>query len=336
MRQQGHPHAAHFLSWDEATVPNQASPNCATSEHLAAWPSTLLQVGRSTAMHLLFLPLFACGLFFAQVQCIVLSDLPTPSFVVDIGALRKAYHLPAETIPSLHLPKHGMTLFPLLDTAAADARFRTPKIDVTFDFSQGDSAIGYLHSSVIRSREDAIPGKDDPIETFLAELDLSPSLTDVITGTKSNDKASSPKAESGARLVLGLNNHHVGSYYWARSAGSGASMEAPGICFGDKCNDRGVLRWEKDGGPAECNSNDGKRSEWVNFLRRQDTVQLLPLAGQDCLLRFVERFGQVLAHKRSTSISMSAGRQSARVFGVTSEGRPLGSDPELVCEWVPM
>ena len=48
------------------------------------------------------------------------------------------------------------------------------------------------------------------VGTFLAEIDVPYGL-----GRNS-------------QLVMGINNHHVGSYYWARSVGMGASMEAPG------------------------------------------------------------------------------------------------------------
>jgi hypothetical protein len=114
--------------------------------------------------------------------------------------------------------------------------------------------------------------------------------------------------KSGAQLVLGLNNHHVGSYYWARSAGSGAAMEAPGILF----DTGGILRWKNPRGPMECNSNDGKRSEWANFLRKGDTVQLLPLNVEEAIL---------------------SAMKSDCIFGVSSEGRPLGSEPQVVCKW---
>lgn len=92
-------------------------------------------------------------------------------------------------------------------------------------------------------------------------------------------------------------------------------MDAIGIKFGDVDKDRGTLRWEDEGGPMECNSNDGKRSEWVNFLRVGDTVQLVPMgtSGEDSLLAFLKKFGCV--------------------YGVSSEGRPLGSEPAVVCEW---
>lgn len=67
-------------------------------------------------------------------------------------------------------------------------------------------------------------------------------------------------------LALGLNNHYVGGYYWARSCiGMGSAMEAPGIYFDEKT---GRLSW------SETQSNDGKRSEWVEFLKVGDQVQL--------------------------------------------------------------
>eukprot|EP00520_Triparma_pacifica_P019614 CAMPEP_0118642678 /NCGR_PEP_ID=MMETSP0785-20121206/5961_1 /TAXON_ID=91992 /ORGANISM="Bolidomonas pacifica, Strain CCMP 1866" /LENGTH=131 /DNA_ID=CAMNT_0006534241 /DNA_START=302 /DNA_END=693 /DNA_ORIENTATION=- len=67
-------------------------------------------------------------------------------------------------------------------------------------------------------------------------------------------------------LALGLNNHYVGGYYWARSGlGIGSAAEAPGVVV-DVSN--GKLMW------GELNSNDGKRSEWVEFLKEGDQVQL--------------------------------------------------------------
>ena len=67
-------------------------------------------------------------------------------------------------------------------------------------------------------------------------------------------------------LALGLNNHYVGGYYWARACiGMGTAMEAPGIVFDPQT---GKLSW------TETQSNDGKRSEWVEFLKVGDQVQL--------------------------------------------------------------
>ena len=247
---------------------------------------------------------------------VLLSDLPTPSFVLDVRTIRKQHNAsPSSELPPLWLPQHDMALFPF-DPATdepllPDARGGTA-VAATIDSAGGNAirldlidradqaALAYFHASVVRSRSDvedscAVKGG----KPFLAELDLPPSLC----------------GSDGARLVLGLNNHHVGSYYWARSAGAGSSMDAIGVAFVDDGNDGGVLCWEDEGGPMACNSNDGKRSEWCNFLRPADTVQLVPMGstGEDALAAFLEKAGCI--------------------FGVSSENRPMGSEPEVVCAW---
>jgi hypothetical protein len=230
---------------------------------------------------------------------LLMSDLPTPSLVFDMKALQiytdGTTGINSSPIPPLALLNDRGVLEPSSTSDEHVFDFDCTAAPFRICDAHSNEPFCYLHSSVIRSREQAVEGQDDPVATFLAELDLSPSTC----GT------------SGAELVLGLNNHHVGSYYWARSAGSGASMEAPGVLF-----DGGVLRWEKELGPIQCNSNDGKRSEWVNFLRAGDTVQLLPFDVDD------------------TIFSMTCNKgQANRIFGVSSKNRPLGSEPAVVCEW---
>mmetsp|Transcript_28453 Transcript_28453/g.57242 ORF Transcript_28453/g.57242 Transcript_28453/m.57242 type:complete len:278 (-) Transcript_28453:71-904(-) len=241
----------------------------------------------------------------------LLSDVPTPSFIVDLQALRRIAEPPLNDngdIPSIRCPKNNLLLQPISNTK------RNNKVmDCQFPTVEGQQAIGYLHTTVTRGRDDAIPDEDEPISTFLAEVDLDPTL-----------------CRNDAHLVLGLNNHHVGSYYWARSAGAGSSMEAPGVGYGSsQSNSKGVLRWLDEGGPTACNSNDGKRSEWVNFLRRHDTVQLLPNDGQDTLLEFYKR--QSLS--RIDEDRKGEENTSTRIFGISNEGRPMGSEPAVVCEW---
>lgn len=238
-----------------------------------------------------------------RATALLMRDIPTPSLVIDMQALQRYMDgttgIKSSPIPPLDLlndrgvmiePFEEMSTDHVLDCTAAPFRLCDAHKKEPFC---------YLHSSVVRSRDQAVKGQDDPVSTFLAELDLTPSTC----------------GGSGAELVLGLNNHHVGSYYWARSAGSGASMEAPGVLF-DTSGACGVLRWEKESGPIACNSNDGKRSEWVNFLRAGDTVQLLPFDVDSAIL----------------SMTCSNG-QANRIFGVSSKNRPLGSEPAVVCEW---
>ncbi|KAK1737026.1 hypothetical protein QTG54_012471 [Skeletonema marinoi] len=241
----------------------------------------------------------------------LLSDVPTPSFIIDMQALRRIAEPPLNDngdIPSIRCPKNNLLLQPISNT-----KRNNRVMDCQFPTVEGQQAIGYLHTTVTRGRDDAIPDEDEPISTFLAEVDLDPTL-----------------CRNDAHLVLGLNNHHVGSYYWARSAGAGSSMEAPGVGYGSsKSNSKGVLRWLDEGGPTACNSNDGKRSEWVNFLRRHDTVQLLPNDGQDTLLEFYKR--QSLS--RIDEDRKGEENTSTRIFGISNEGRPMGSEPAVVCEW---
>ena len=246
------------------------------------------------------------------VESLLLSDLSTPCFVIDTQALKRISIAPnapndATTnninLPSIRLPESGKLFRPYsLNSQNRDDALPSTEIDVTFPMEEGMPSIGFLHSSVTRAREDVTP-QDDPA-TFLAELDLDTTLSG-----------------GSAKLVLGLNNHHVGGYYWARSAGAGASMEAPGVSF-ESChssdNRKGVLRWLDAGGAIGCNSNDGKRSEWVNFLRKGDTVQLVPMNGQEAMLQMSESFDAI---------------DDCRVFGISAEGRPMGSEPKVVCEW---
>ena len=243
-------------------------------------------------------------------HALLLSDLPTPSFVLDMRAVR--LRLSGPEAPKLLLKQENgepLTLYPSLvsnEGSVVDEgnRDALPVLDLSSlpSVDKSSDAIGYLHTSVIRSRDDESEGED---QAFLAQLDLPPHLC-----APASMLEQQTTQQPVAQLVLGLNNHHVGSYYWARSAGAGSAMEAPGIVYNGAS-----LFWQDEAGPTACNSNDGKRSEWVNFLRKGDTVQLRPLRGDNAALcQFVRRRGEF-------------------IYGVSSEGRPLGSEPEVVCEY---
>ncbi len=260
---------------------------------------------------------------FAQGFTLV-NDVRTPSLLIDMDRLLESTGQEANHThtPAIFLPKHGVTFYPkdltdIHDNGDDDDALKKDLDSERYDLSKykGQSALVYLHSSVIRVREDAM----EDTNMFLAELDLAPP---------------SKLASENAQLVLGINNHHVGSYYWARSVGMGASMEAPGVYFGQshKNSDQGILRWESEGGPLDCNSNDGKRSEWVNFLRIGDNVQLLPVCNEDALLAFAEEF-----YKDSEAVSEDdedIQSNTCHIYGFSSKGRPLGSEPIIVCEWL--
>jgi hypothetical protein len=291
-------------------------------------------------------------------RLLLLSDLATPSCVVDLQALQRTLDTASYPeskmkksaasikIPPLFLSQSNRTLYPSFIESPSTFQ---QKIDfelqtntahsVDLDRAAARPGICYLHSRVVRSREQPPP----PPDSFLAKLDLPPGLA--------------------AHLVLGLNNHHVISYYWARSAGAGAAMEAPGVVL----DDQACLWWSTTGtrpssttitgsrsmrstliptpgltsssssssttnGRPETlpssletlnnhNSNDGKRSEWVNFLRPHDQVQLVP----EDAVRAWQQLG----------VAAADGGHGPRshVFGVSSRGRPLGSEPMVVCAW---
>jgi hypothetical protein len=232
---------------------------------------------------------------------VLLSDLSTPAFLVDVQVLQQHLDSVSKTantpIPPMDMFGRNKKLvpFPIMDNLNDDScphnldENAAPVLDVL-----DTPGLCYLHASVVTPREGAsTPANQNP--AFLATLDLLPNIA--------------------AELVLGLNNHHVGSYYWARAAGAGAWMEAPGVLFDAST---ATLQWQSEQGAIGCNSNDGKRSEWVNFLRPGDQVQLRPL--------------QLEAQDVLTKYGANA-NDSPRIFGVSSKSRPMGSEPAVVCEW---
>ena len=278
--------------------------------------------------------------FRASSSLILLSDLvPTPAFLIDVGALNRrmqedVWRPPSSTASSgkwnyttsaantlsvpLPLPlqvdeRHALvaTTKNFLvghDSTDQDARldegiitdhpWTTARLAIPTEvWTRLPPGAFYLHATVVEARGAGVwggmdRGLDDPPTPSHAvcRLDLPPSVGQEL---------------GGAHLVLGLNNHHVGSYYWARSAGFGAAMEAPGV----RLIDGTTLEWDS-GSPFVSNSNDGKRSEWVNFLRPGDQVQLQPENPLAQALHLLPC-----------------------VYGVSTQGRPLGSEPVVVCRW---
>jgi len=160
---------------------------------------------------------------------VLLSDLPTPSFVIDIDSLNKRYTSTLQPIsvdvvaPSIRCPDNNLVLHSSINKDIC--------IYCDFKVEEMVPSIGYIHSSIIRAREDK---NEDDTSTYLAEIDLDHKLCD------------------DAQLVLGLNNHHVGGYYWARSAGVGKryiSTFLPMLCVCLCCHSLTInlfdqaLRW---------------------------------------------------------------------------------------------
>jgi len=257
----------------------------------------------------------------------LLSDVETPAFLIDVRELNKIG--PSATDSR---EKHDKrSIFPILtpqmgsqsNTLSGSSPYQTLLRPINLDpaspyilsqdriATDGEHALArlgvcYIHTSVTRARDKR--RLHDESESFLAELDLK-------TNDRTTDEGQDVLSSIDAKLVLGLNNHHVISYYWARSAGGGSCMEAPGVALVDN-----RLEWENQSSFTDCNSNDGKRSEWVAFLRPGDTVQLVPRNPVSTLWKFLGDGGD--------EVSLAS-----RVYGISTVGRPLGSEPAVVCQW---
>jgi hypothetical protein len=283
-----------------------------------------------------------------------LSDLPTPALLVDVdAAARSALGDPPKddrsdsTPPRVQLTAQQRALVPVpLSSALTKAPAVEEESDASLQrgmvllgkpgivpeaecwqqpqqhqlpsFGEQPRQLFYLHARVVRGRQE---GRDDEgrapavAPTFLCELDLPGThqlahYSPAAANAKLQERGGVVEDDGPiAQLVLGLNNHHVGSYYWARSAGSGAAMEAPGI----ELSQGSVLRW-KDPEFSKCNSNDGKRSEWANFLRPGDQVQLVP--ANHALMAHIVYYA----------------KQNG-IYGVSTRGRPMGSEPIVACRY---
>eukprot|EP00980_Cylindrotheca_fusiformis_P010463 scaffold2322_cov135-Cylindrotheca_fusiformis.AAC.22 len=150
-------------------------------------------------------------------------------------------------------------------------------------------------------------------------------------------------------LGIGLANHIVGGYYWARGMGMGASLPAHGIelvvVVDNDMKKKSQLVWTKRGLEQEeeqsqgtndkhhhqkrdmatatteesSNSNDGKRSEWADFLVVGDTVQLVPYHVEEALF------------PKPTATTDDDGFEE--LLGIRRIGRPLGADPIVERIW---
>lgn len=228
----------------------------------------------------------------------LLSYLPTPSLLVELSLIEKL------------LQENSIDCS--VDTFLADPTKYTSNL-------LEDCGAFFIHTRVTSTKK-----RDAILQTQGSGKSLP--VCDV-------DTPYSAVVPVGAYLGLGLANHHVGGYYWARSMGIGASLPAHGIYFGlSSGNEKdGELFWKKRG-PGDVaetteessNSNDGKRSEWVDFLTVGDTVQLVPYDPVS-----------ILVSNSSNDDSGSESQQQVfkELVGLRRAGRPLGADPIVEKIW---
>lgn len=225
-----------------------------------------------------------------------MSDLPVPSVVLELSELEASLEEHEPGFVSI-----DSWLESLIATTASD------DCDVKFArvLSPGVLFLHcHIHSTVIRDRMDARfgSGKAKSIGT----LNVGASLWPLFKGDTSAALPSNPhlslatmsRSSKPWYLCLGLANHHVGGYYWGRSLGVMAASPAVGIgvSLAEAPMGGGVTRVDSpEGGPSTTllpagaspspqkghfvelqwerrrrfgpNSNDGKRSEWADFLR---------------------------------------------------------------------
>jgi hypothetical protein len=253
----------------------------------------------------------------------LLGYLPTPSLLVELSLLEKCL-AQTQTQPQQQqqeAEKEGDKQ--LLHVVSLDDFFQAPGKWTNSNRMEtlAESGAFFVHTTVqsTETRDAVVQQEGSGKSLSICTVDTPVAMVE----------------PGGAYLGLGLANHHVVGYYWARSMGIGASLPAHGIYFGPSSSDSssggGELYWKKRGpgvDPSETteeasNSNDGKRSEWADYLQVGDTVQLVP---NDPLA--------ALTKNRGTTATASNNRNCFPVLiGIRRTGRPLGADPIVEKMW---
>ncbi|KAL1510390.1 hypothetical protein AB1Y20_006699 [Prymnesium parvum] len=216
------------------------------------------------------------GRVVASAAPALLGDVPTPALVVDADALPAA---------GADLDRLGRLLRAHRADAAAAAELRALL-----------SGTLYLHARVVRRA---------PRRTRYHREATYPLCT--------VDLPSAGHVDGGAYLCCGLNNHYDASYYWARSAGGGSRLSAPGVALWPGCD--GLVEIVRVGAadiPAGQQTNDGKRSEWCEFLNVGDEVDIVPADALKALA------------------SMAAGGSEVSIVAITRKERPPGAEPSVL------
>jgi hypothetical protein len=225
----------------------------------------------------------------------LLSDLPTPCLVLELSLAENAVE---KRHPTMTLDEFLANL----DQHPSSEGNDNGEKDKTLKGSV------FVHTQVTSTLErDATNAEFGSGKSLvIAEVDVSPHC---IPG--------------GAYLGIGLANHHVGGYYWARGMGIGASLPAHGIAFREGSGNPkmiGKLYWKKRGPGLDAtetteessNSNDGKRSEWADFVAVGETVQLVP---------------------EQPTMVLQSSSSFKTLLGMRRIGRPLGADPIVEKIW---
>lgn len=271
----------------------------------------------------------------------LLGDLPTPAVVVELSELEASL-----------LERHAASS----RSSIARPEFTDEATDVVGEWLAGlasgatscDEAasvltpgVVFLHcavtSTAVRDRMDARFGSGKARN--LGTVNGAALVVAAAKGLPVGEPARSPLFYLG----LGLANHHIGGYYWGRSLGRGAAAPAVGVSVVPASGALQLL-WARRRrvvaaeAPADLpsalapNSNDGKRSEWCDFLQRRDRVELVPRDAA------VARALVQLTLGSSSSLGGGdtgggGGGGGVAVVGVRREGRPRGAEPIVERVW---
>ena len=213
--------------------------------------------------------LAALGLVTPPIVSRALGEVATPALVVDADALARR---------GIALEQLGEML-----KLRRDAPLQSAADDRDRDLNAMLDGALYVHARVVRRAPRTTRYHRDTTYP-LCTLDLA--YAEHIT--------------RGAYLCCGLNNHYDACYYWARSAGGGARLSAPGIAL-QQAPDGSVevVRVGERDHPAGEQTNDGKRSEWCEFLNAGDEVDIVPADTLATLAAFDDSSGMVCITRRT-------------------------------------
>jgi hypothetical protein len=282
----------------------------------------------------------------------LLGDLPTPAVVVELSEL-EASLMASRNRSGARLETTSELNDALDDWLYGLASGATSCGDVASVLVPG---VVFLHcavtSTAVRDKMDARFGSGKARNMGAVDGAV---LVATTAKCLPDDLSSSPLFYLG----LGLANHHIGGYYWGRSLGRGAAAAAIGVSVVPVSGALQLL-WARRRrvvaaeAPADLpsalatNSNDGKRSEWCDFLQRGDRVQLVPRDAAVARALLQLTFGGSSSGSSSSSRSSSnnninngsrsnsdgdTGGGGVTVVGVRREGRPRGAEPIVERVW---
>lgn len=189
--------------------------------------------------------------FFAFVVMKSIANAKSPIAISAVPAQASEVTITGDLLRNLPTPSLLIELS--LAEGAIDSDSSVSLEDILNDPNSNHLLNGsvFVHTQIMdTSVRDAITQQQGSGKShIICQVDVSPEL---IPG--------------GAYLGIGLANHLVGGYYWARGLGMGASLPAHGVFLtshnedSEKKEDYGELYWKKRGHGRDANENTEESS----------------------------------------------------------------------------